>query len=263
MEKVLITGANGFIGSHILEILRNSRFKIFATDINENSETKTKINWIKADLGDKKETENLIKTVKADYLLHLAWNINTKMKKDEEEQNRWVDISMNLVDLFACNGGKRVIIAGTCMEYDWNKPVLTEEQTTLNPQNIYGKYKNMLYQKFSTYCHKNNVSYVWGRIFYLFGPRQDKNRIVPYVINSILKGNEVLRVTARKDQWGESIEWICNECRFETKNVNDWTVDGATRISQKSVISANHYESLTKLKLDISKQQKQLASKKK
>jgi len=73
-----------------------------------------------------------------------------------------------------------------------------------------------------------------------------------------LKGNEVLRVTARKDQWGESIEWICNECRFETKNVKDWTVDGPTHISRHSVISANHYESLSQLKLDIGKQQKQL-----
>lgn len=78
-----------------------------------------------------------------------------------------------------------------------------------------------------------------------------------------MKGNEVLRVTARKDQWGESIEWICNECRFETKNVKDWTIDGPTKISRHSVISANHYESLAQLKLDIGKQQKQLTAKKK
>lgn len=78
-----------------------------------------------------------------------------------------------------------------------------------------------------------------------------------------LKGNEVLRVTARKDQWGESIEWICNTCRFETKNVRDWTIEGPTKISRHSVISANHYESLSQLKLDIGKQQKQLAAKKK
>jgi len=78
-----------------------------------------------------------------------------------------------------------------------------------------------------------------------------------------MKGNEVLRVTARKDQWGESKEWICNECRFETKNVKDWTVDGPTHINPHSVISANHYENLAQLKLDIGKQQKQLAAKKK
>jgi NADH-quinone oxidoreductase subunit G len=41
-----------------------------------------------------------------------------------------------------------------------------------------------------------------------------------------MKGEEVLRVTARKDQWGESIDFICNECRFEKKNTADWKVEG-------------------------------------
>jgi NADH-quinone oxidoreductase subunit G len=77
-----------------------------------------------------------------------------------------------------------------------------------------------------------------------------------------LKGTEVLRVTARKNVWGEVEEWICNECRFEKKNVSDWTVEGPRHIERHSVISANHYENLAQLKLDVSKQQKQLAAKK-
>ena len=77
------------------------------------------------------------------------------------------------------------------------------------------------------------------------------------------KGEEVLRVTTRKDKWGESEEWICNECRFEKKHINDWVVEGPRHIDSHSVISLNHYENVAaKLKLDIAKQQKQLASKK-
>ncbi|HTG57711.1 MAG TPA: 2Fe-2S iron-sulfur cluster-binding protein, partial [Niabella sp.] len=47
------------------------------------------------------------------------------------------------------------------------------------------------------------------------------------------RGDEVLRVTARKDQWGEIMDtedgktgWICNECRFEKKDVKDWVIEG-------------------------------------
>ncbi len=58
------------------------------------------------------------------------------------------------------------------------------------------------------------------------------------------KGEEVLRVTARKDQYGEVEEFICNDCRFETKNTSDWVIEGPRRISPHSVISANHYEQL-------------------
>lgn len=73
-----------------------------------------------------------------------------------------------------------------------------------------------------------------------------------------LKGNDVLRVTARKDRWGEAEEWICNECRFERKHVNDWVIERPRHIDRHSVISQNHYENLSTLKLDIGKQQKQL-----
>ena len=61
-----------------------------------------------------------------------------------------------------------------------------------------------------------------------------------------MRGDDVLRVTARKDQWGEVEEWICNECRFEKKKVTDWIIEGPTRVNRHSVISAGHYENIQK-----------------
>jgi NADH-quinone oxidoreductase subunit G len=55
------------------------------------------------------------------------------------------------------------------------------------------------------------------------------------------RGEEVYRVTARKDQWGEVKDFICNECRFEKKKTSDWIIEGPTLISRHSVISAGHY----------------------
>ncbi|MGE8381426.1 MAG: Fe-S-binding domain-containing protein, partial [Sphingobacterium sp.] len=56
------------------------------------------------------------------------------------------------------------------------------------------------------------------------------------------KGEEVIRVTARKDEFGEVEEFICNTCRFDRKKTSDWILDEPTEIDQQSVISANHYE---------------------
>jgi NADH-quinone oxidoreductase subunit G len=62
-----------------------------------------------------------------------------------------------------------------------------------------------------------------------------------------LRGEEVYRVTARKDEWGEvqSFDdkpgWICNTCRFDKKNTADWTVEGPTKINRHSVVSQGHY----------------------
>lgn len=60
------------------------------------------------------------------------------------------------------------------------------------------------------------------------------------------KGDDVLRVTARKDQWGEVEEFICNTCRFDTKKTSDWVIEGPAHIHHHSVISVNHYETLKK-----------------
>ncbi|WP_127131812.1 2Fe-2S iron-sulfur cluster-binding protein [Pseudoflavitalea rhizosphaerae] len=58
------------------------------------------------------------------------------------------------------------------------------------------------------------------------------------------RGEEVFRVTARKDQWGEVEDWICNECRFEKKKTSDWIIEGPTAVSRQSVISQGHYQNL-------------------
>jgi NADH-quinone oxidoreductase subunit G len=54
-------------------------------------------------------------------------------------------------------------------------------------------------------------------------------------------GNEIYRITARKDKYGEVSEFICNTCRFEKKGANDWIIEGARDIEKHSVISQNHY----------------------
>src|SRR5574339_854224 len=57
------------------------------------------------------------------------------------------------------------------------------------------------------------------------------------------RGDEVLRVTARKDEWGEVQSydgkpgWICNTCRFEKKHINDWQIEGPTKVNRHSVIA--------------------------
>lgn len=54
------------------------------------------------------------------------------------------------------------------------------------------------------------------------------------------RGEEVLRVTARKNKWNEVEEFICNTCRFDKKKTSDWTIDGPRAIERGSVISQNH-----------------------
>lgn len=55
------------------------------------------------------------------------------------------------------------------------------------------------------------------------------------------KGADVIRVTARKDEFGEVEEFICNTCRYDKKETRDWKLEEPTPISDQSVIASNHY----------------------
>jgi len=60
-------------------------------------------------------------------------------------------------------------------------------------------------------------------------------------VNLWYRGNEVIRVTARKNQWGEVDDFICNTCRFDKKETSDWVIEGPTKVPRHSVISASKY----------------------
>jgi NADH-quinone oxidoreductase subunit G len=67
------------------------------------------------------------------------------------------------------------------------------------------------------------------------------------------RGDDVLRVTARKNEWGEVMNgdngkpgWICNTCRFDKKSIKDWTIEGPMKVSRHSVINQGHYQQATK-----------------
>lgn len=54
-------------------------------------------------------------------------------------------------------------------------------------------------------------------------------------------GNEIQRVTARKDEFHEVEEFICNSCRFDHKEVTDWVIEGPRKFEKNSVINQNNY----------------------
>jgi NADH-quinone oxidoreductase subunit G len=51
-----------------------------------------------------------------------------------------------------------------------------------------------------------------------------------------------IRVTGRKDTYGEVKDFICNTCRFDTKDLAQWTIEGPRHIERDSVIGQGHYE---------------------
>jgi nucleoside-diphosphate-sugar epimerase len=120
------------------------------------------------------------------HLLHFAWYTEPATYWSAPENVQWLHASLNLVQEFSAGGGKRMVGAGTCAEYDWRFGYCSEEITPLKPQSLYGISKQSCQIMAQEIFRIADVSNAWGRIFFLYGPYENKSRLVPSVINALL-----------------------------------------------------------------------------
>lgn len=192
MKKVLLTGARGFIGKHCLEELLAKDFEIHAVSSRGRyNDYPEHVEWHHADLHNAEHVLRLLATVRPQYLLHLAWDVTHGEYWHSLENLRWVKASLGLLQAFITSGGKRILTAGSCAEYDWNYGYCTEELTPVKPVTIYGVCKNALQSMIAAAGKEASLSTAWGRLFFLYGPGEHEKRLVPVVVNSLLKGKEV------------------------------------------------------------------------
>lgn len=191
-EKIVaLTGASGFIGRHTIKPLIDHGYKIIAISTTHIEEfNQPDVTWIPCDLLDPQARQQLFNTINPTHLLHLAWYAVPGKYWESEENLRWVAASLDLALNFSQSGGEKAVFAGSCAEYSWSHPLCHEISTPVKPFSLYGTCKNSLRQilERSAGCLETGIS--WGRIFFLYGNHEPKSRLVPYVITSLLSGQE-------------------------------------------------------------------------
>ncbi len=189
MKKVFLTGGSGFIGRHCIPFLLDKGYQVHAIISEENPpQIKAKnLFWYTLDLHDRQKTERSIAEIKPSHILHLAWYTEHGLFWSSDRNIDWVAASLHLITAFTENGGGRIVVAGTCAEYDWKYGYCNEQVTPLRPATLYGAAKNSLNNILFRYAAQKDVSYAWGRIFFLYGPNENKKRLIPYVITSLMK----------------------------------------------------------------------------
>jgi nucleoside-diphosphate-sugar epimerase len=148
--------------------------------------------WHQADLLRTDAASSLVAAVRPSHLLHLAWYAKPGVYWTAPDNFRWVQASLQLLEAFAINGGQRVVMAGSCAEYDWRYGWCSENVTPLEPSTTYGKCKLALQSLLAAYCQQSGLSWAWGRIFFLYGPHEHPARLVSSVINALLHGQPAL-----------------------------------------------------------------------
>ncbi len=175
--KVLLTGAGGFIGRHVLNQLLNAG--IDAVVVGRSRPVGYTGDFIEADLLQNEDCGDIIQRAGASHLIHLAWYAEHGQYWTSPLNLRWVDASVRLAEAFCANGGQGVVIAGTCAEYDWSHGYCREDNTPLNPTTLYGAAKDATRRLVMAVCARHQVPCAWGRIFLPFGQGEFAGRLIP------------------------------------------------------------------------------------
>lgn len=189
MKRVLLTGGTGFIGRNAIAPLLAAGYEVHAVASRRAGPVMDGVHWHRADLLDKNEVAGLMSRIRPSHLLHFAWYAEPGKFWGSTENFRWLEASIGLMRHFRESGGERVVMAGTCAEYDWDHGYCTETVTPCRPSTPYGVCKNALQEVLHSYSTETGLSSAWGRVFFLYGPDEAASRFVPSVITSLLRGD--------------------------------------------------------------------------
>lgn len=190
MNRVLVTGAAGFLGRHVIQQLVATADDVHAVAFSQphHLEASDRCTWHRADLLDALQREALVRSVKPDSLIHLAWHAKPPSYWSAGENVDWLAASLDLFRLAARHGTARLVGAGSCMEYDWRDGYCTEAVTPLRPSTLYGATKAACGTVLDAFSRETGVSAAWGRVFFVFGPYDSPLRLVPSLVQAIAAG---------------------------------------------------------------------------
>ena len=195
MNRVLVTGASGYVGRAVVSLLVAHGWEVHGVCRPVPPDAPPGATWHEADLLAPATAAELMERIRPTHLIHLAWIATPGVYWTSPDNDRWVDASLLLADAFHAAGGQRIVVAGTCAEYQWGNEACREAETPLVPATPYGKAKLALFRALSERCDRSGTQLAWGRIFHSFGPYEHPSRLVPSVIRSLLAGEEA-RTTA-------------------------------------------------------------------
>ena len=193
--KILLTGASGFVGRHVLACLLRQGLEVAV--VGRSRPLGYSQEFIFSDLLESDAGANVIREARASHLIHLAWYAEHGQYWTSPLNLRWVDASIRLIEAFCESGGRQVVAAGTCAEYDWSNGYCLEDVSPLVPATLYGVSKDATRRLVSHICSAHGIALAWGRIFLPFGPGEDERRLIPSLVRVFMDQSQPFGVNAQ------------------------------------------------------------------
>jgi nucleoside-diphosphate-sugar epimerase len=190
--KIVLSGATGFIGSHLarLAVADGHAVSVIVRPGSDRwrlHDLGRQLSFIECDLGNLPAIEARLSRDRPDLCLHMAWRGWSGSLATVEENIRSLSAGLEFMRALAQLGCPRFVAAGTCFEYDTTYPLLSEGTPT-QPHDLYGTCKGALFHVAEQFSRMTKMAVVWPRIFYSYGPYEDRRRLVPSIALALLRG---------------------------------------------------------------------------
>ena len=191
MKKILVTGATGFIGNHVISRLLAEGYTVVASS--SSAEKAATYSWFpqveyrEFDLRALPAGNYYDFFNQPDALIHLAWEGLPNYKAEFHLQDNLpghFSFLKNLID----HGLRDITITGTCFEYGLQEGCLTETMAVF-PSNPYAQAKNKLREQLEAYQAETPFVLKWPRLFYMYGKGQNSNSLLSQLQAALDRGD--------------------------------------------------------------------------
>ncbi len=200
MQKVVVIGADGFLGNRLALRLGELGKDVLAL-ILKGTKCKTlagKENILVQEFSFDSISE--IHPKGYDTIFHMAWaGVSTTCKNDAQMQAQNILYGLNVLEWAKQNGIKKIIVPGSASEVSCGQGIITGNEIPA-PSDIYSACKVATRYVCQTYAHQHNLEFIWTLITSIYGPGRHDNNLITYSIQTLLKG-EKPSYTRLEQQW--------------------------------------------------------------
>jgi nucleoside-diphosphate-sugar epimerase len=198
VRRALVTGASGFVGRPAVAALKRSGYEVHG--VARKAAVGIEVDrWHEADLLVPSALGQVVREAKPSHLVHLAWTTEQGGYWEDPANQDWVAATGRLLDAFAEVGGKRVVLSGTCAQYDWSgAAAMSETRTARNPSTAYGRAKQAAEEMLTASAAEAGLSAATALLFSPYGPYEKPERLIPSVARRLLAGEEAKTTAGRQ-----------------------------------------------------------------
>lgn len=190
--NILVTGAGGFLGSNLCNLL-SEEHKILAVSRKfDNIINNKNIRFVKYDMTQYIDLNDKFASFSPDIVIHCAWQGGNSSKDvNEIWQSNNIISSNNLLKLCSKYDVKHFIGFGSCAEYG-NSQEIIDEDSICKPISMYGINKLSFRLIAERYCQDFGINFSWIRPVFTYGPLDVETRLIPKVIKSFIKNEDIV-----------------------------------------------------------------------